>query len=522
MMRKNEALLMVGALLLAVFIKIALLKAGVIPFNSDEAIVALMARHINQGARPIFFYGQAYMGSLDAWLVALAFRLLGEQVDSIRFVQILLYLLYILTTWLLARRLFSDPKIANIAIWIAAVPTVLMTTYTTATLGGYGEILVLGNIILILGYEVTVGQLRVSRTSWGALGLLGGIAFWILGIAGVYLLPIALLGLWKFSKKEVSCYIVAALGFIIGSIPWWYYNFTHSGEALAVLTGKSTLSLVATSPIFRLSGLILLGLPTLLGFRFPWSPDYSPLPVLFLWILLYIGMLWYLYRGITRRELRLKTNAGMLFGLFILVFLLIFVGTHYGIDATGRYLLPLNTILVLSLSLLVIAVWRWRKNIGYLLLVTILLLNGFETVRAARSTDSITTQFDPITRFDNSSDYELISFLQEQNEVRGYSNYWVSYRLAFLSDENLIFSARLPYKPDLSYTRADNRYPLYDEMVRKSSKVAYITSKHPELDRMIWRGLDSMNVSFSEVQIGDYHIFFNLSKAVKPEELDLK
>jgi hypothetical protein len=51
-----------------------------VPFNADEAIVALMARHILQGERPIFFYGQAYMGSLDAYLVALGFLLFGQQI----------------------------------------------------------------------------------------------------------------------------------------------------------------------------------------------------------------------------------------------------------------------------------------------------------------------------------------------------------------------------------------------------------------------------------------------------------
>ena len=56
-----------GHIWLPVFVaaglKCALLLTGRIPFNSDEAIVALMARHINQGNLPIFFlwsglYGQ--------------------------------------------------------------------------------------------------------------------------------------------------------------------------------------------------------------------------------------------------------------------------------------------------------------------------------------------------------------------------------------------------------------------------------------------------------------------------------
>ena len=38
-----------------------------------------MARHILLGARPAFFYGQAYMGSLDAFLAAAAFAIFGQQ-----------------------------------------------------------------------------------------------------------------------------------------------------------------------------------------------------------------------------------------------------------------------------------------------------------------------------------------------------------------------------------------------------------------------------------------------------------
>jgi hypothetical protein len=79
-----------GAIAAAIAIKVALVLSGAIPFNGDEAVLGLMARHILQGERPVFFYGQAYMGSLDAWLVAVAFRLLGESVFSIRLVQILL------------------------------------------------------------------------------------------------------------------------------------------------------------------------------------------------------------------------------------------------------------------------------------------------------------------------------------------------------------------------------------------------------------------------------------------------
>ena len=86
-----------------------LLALDSVPFNSDEAVVALMARHILLGERPIFFYGQAYMGSLDAFLVAGGFWLFGEQVWVIRLVQGLLYVGLIITTIGLGQEAYGAP-----------------------------------------------------------------------------------------------------------------------------------------------------------------------------------------------------------------------------------------------------------------------------------------------------------------------------------------------------------------------------------------------------------------------------
>src|SRR5512133_681799 len=88
---------------------------NVVPFNADEAVVALMARHILIGERPVFFYGQAYMGSLDAYLVAAGFLLFGQQVWLIRLVQSLLYLGTIFTTYLIAKEAFGSQHVAVLA-----------------------------------------------------------------------------------------------------------------------------------------------------------------------------------------------------------------------------------------------------------------------------------------------------------------------------------------------------------------------------------------------------------------------
>lgn len=53
-------------------------------FNSDQAIVGLMAKHLAEGrAFPLFFYGQSYLLAVDAWIAALIFLVAGPSVAAL-------------------------------------------------------------------------------------------------------------------------------------------------------------------------------------------------------------------------------------------------------------------------------------------------------------------------------------------------------------------------------------------------------------------------------------------------------
>jgi 4-amino-4-deoxy-L-arabinose transferase-like glycosyltransferase len=190
----------IAAIVVTLFVsaglKIWLMVKGVIPFNSDEAIVGLMARHILMGERPVFFYGQAYMGSLDAYLVAFGFSLLGQSIWVIRLVQILLYLGTIITTLWIGVTFFKSYRTGLYSIILLAVPSVTVTLYTTASLGGYGEALLIGNLILASGFwlirEFNLKPENKSRRIYGIAffyGLMVGLGIWANGLTLVYSIP---------------------------------------------------------------------------------------------------------------------------------------------------------------------------------------------------------------------------------------------------------------------------------------------------------------------------------------------
>src|SRR4029453_6428819 len=60
-----------GLLLLGRGLRVALLAGPLGELDGDEAVVGLMARHIAfLGERPVLYYGQPYLGSLEAFPAA--------------------------------------------------------------------------------------------------------------------------------------------------------------------------------------------------------------------------------------------------------------------------------------------------------------------------------------------------------------------------------------------------------------------------------------------------------------------
>src|SRR5690606_16630591 len=99
----------------------------------------------------------------------------------------------------------------------------------------------------------------------------------------------------------------------------------------------------------RALGLLLIGLPALVGLRFPWESGYF-LPLIGIPVLLiYAFAIFYLLRG----HNPLKPEArGLVLGMLSL-FCLIFVASTFGADPTGRYFLPLALPLGIVLGALV-------------------------------------------------------------------------------------------------------------------------------------------------------------------------
>ena len=502
--------------LFSVVYKLFLLGFNAVPFNGDEAIVALMARHILRGERPVFFYGQAYLGATDAWLVAVSFSIFGENVFAIRIMHILLFAGVVFTTYLLARRYLQSEWGARAAMLWLALPPTMVTLYTTATLGGYTETLLFGNILLLLadGQWLLAGRWRSGR--WLLFGSIAGFAFYTFPLILIYLIPIGLLLLYRLRLKAWREYLIALLGFVLGSAPWWLALIQSGGALVAELTGSAVAGTVESSgalsgPLIRVMNFFVFGASAWWGVRYPWSAEFV-LPVLGMAALLfYVGALGY----------AVKRGPRVLWGM-IATLLATFLLTPFGGDPSGRYFLPLVVPLAIFTAMLLQRIRKQNVIVASLLLALLLGYNVLGTLQAAaKNPPGITTQFDPVTWIDHTRDQELIDFLLANGETRGYTNYWVQTPIAFLSGGRIISAARLPYHLALDYTPRDDRYPPFTEAVRAAPRAFYITMNHPKLDALIRDRLTALGVTFKEYGIGNYHIFYAVSRKVEPEELGI-
>jgi len=520
----------------AASLKCALLLTGRIPFNSDEAIVALMARHINQGNIPIFFYGQAYMGSMDAILVALGFRVFGQYIWVIRVIQSILFLGTVATTALLGFKLSRSKSIALISGLLIAIPPVNISLYTTVSIGGYGEMFLIGNLLLLSGFWIVYRVKKVgfipdrgffiSLIAWG-LG--AGFGFWVIGLSLVYTIPVAFVLFWeiiKIKNMKLLLKFVALIGAgaIIGSIPWWTYAIGEGSTALiSELAGGAIANINRTSdllqPLERFGNMILFGGTVILGLRPPWGIRWLMMPILPFILIFWLTVLYFSIKKIARDKIQSETLIVSLMGAILFVG---FVFTPYGSDPSGRYFTPLMVPMALFGADFLVNQFSERLFLQIGILILVLSFNLGGTVQSIFDyPPGITTQFDAITQIDHRNMDELIGFLEKNKIYRGYSNYWVSYPLSFLSREEIIFVPRLPYHEDFRYTARDDRYAPYSNLVLTAEKIAYITTNHATLNSYLRQQFKDRSITWREKRIGDFLVFYDLSKTIHPQDIGL-
>jgi hypothetical protein len=160
--------------------------------DGDEATVGVQAEHILHGERPVYFYGQAHMGSLEAYLIALLFAIFGPSVWALRAEPALLSLIIVWATWRFATILAEGARLKphalryfrTCSVFFAAITPLYDAVVEMKTLGGYIEIFIIMLLLLLCTLRLTQRwQTGVATREllwrWMGIGALLGLSLWV-------------------------------------------------------------------------------------------------------------------------------------------------------------------------------------------------------------------------------------------------------------------------------------------------------------------------------------------------------
>lgn len=611
-----------------------LFREGGPVIDADEAIVGLMARHILEGRPwPLYYYGQNYLGALEAWCVAAAFALFGTSPAVLKAVPGAFSLLCVALIYRLGSRALS-PAIGLLGAFLFAVPPSGLAIWSLKARGGFIELVAIGTAALTCADAVLRESAGPSKAFF--LGCLLGLGWWVNQQILYYALPIALWAALRYRDDDLlrRLFVPAALGFaafvlatrigrpeafgarlalagllvaggaagglllgvrraatflllamfagiadelpgfaghplrelavvgtaivvaslavrtdrkrpalpppillaiLCGSFSWWnprgslYGGLAFAGLAPGALRGLAERPRLAaallglllgslpfwiglaqrgtavfdvvraaggSSVISNLFGFVSVSLPMLVGARPFWGEvDFAPglsVALVALYVLS-IPAFW-------------RSGPGSRFlGAFLLGIPLVFAASAFGwFRKEPRYLLPIySALFFLPASLATEAIRAGRQWLGGAVVASVLFANLFGLAHSSRSSDLLLLTATERVAEDHR---ELLEFLRARGLRHVYTDYWIGYRLAFESNEEIVFA---PYRQP-----STERIPEYGREVRRAGRAAWVAP--PSLARIFSESLDALGVAYHEASASGYRILFDLAS---PEAL---
>jgi hypothetical protein len=504
-------------IMMATLIRAFLLASGWPLLDGDQGTMGLAALHIFHGTDyPIFFYGQTYMGTIEAYIAALIFHISGISTFSLRIGLLFFYVGFLINMFLFIRKLFSA-NFAVLTILLLALGAPNIVYWQLSPRGGYPEIPFFASSLLLIAVHLalkleqqysTTQQLRhfSQKDVWfyGMWGFIAGFSIYDDPLIIPFVVVtgfILLISLYR--RKVIINYIVIIVTFLLGISPIFIYTVLHPGSSVFQV-GASAFSSIPT-PLFTLHRLktlavqsvhtVLISIPVMTGGNTLCPTEevehlgvYDPatetcIGIHALWgvfitaLLLFAG---YIYlRNIFKRQnsqsvprasiLKEVCRFASIPGMIMTILLLMLSSQPYNIMTpwkTSRYLIAFEVIMPCMLY----SLWEISCNSRYFQLakrfgqVSILIIVCIYGIGMFLTFIDIQNAQVAMLR-----DKDLIHTLQRRGIVHIYTNYGPCNGLTFLSQETILCNvAEDPLHP------TGNRYVPDGVVVEHDSKTAYI------------------------------------------------
>ncbi|MBU1450541.1 MAG: glycosyltransferase family 39 protein [Proteobacteria bacterium] len=335
----------------------------------DEAVTGLMALDILKGEHQLLFWGQPYMGTLEAYLAALLFKLFGPSTLMLRLALLIYGSAGVLALYALGRSADSwRTGVLAASLW--SLPPLFLSFQGIYVTGGHLEAVVAGALLLAGACRLAFHPpLRAGLWALG-LGVVGGLGLW----SSLLILPLvaaSLLGLclarptWLLGRGPW----LAGAGLLLGAAPLLVWNAEHHWLTL-VQVGGSQLDR-AWSNASMLVGNVWTPMLTGAWWDARSVAGQMPLPlapvVLALVYLPALGLALAAAVGWVRRAWRRENpwqSPADLVALALWVLLFLHASSGHGHKAILRYATPLMVPITVLAALWLGKVVRWRPLLG--------------------------------------------------------------------------------------------------------------------------------------------------------------
>jgi hypothetical protein len=404
--KETAALLLV--LLLAVVLRIPFLASPSGLMTSDDAVPALMGKHIAEGQTPpVCYYGQLYMGSLSSHYYALAFKVFGYSIFVLKCATLLIFLAFMAVQFVFLKPLFSSSLALAVAFFYSLPISPLVHAGLDNT-SAFALVLLLGSLLLYLSYLVGFCS---RQNLLPALGFTMGLAFWTHQITTAFivtsLLMLAFKLGWQFRRYATLAYWTL-LGFLPQLLVELFFGFKlipflmHGKRDVNWGKAKAALDFTAglLTPDNLEAGYVLVGL-ALMGF------------------ISVVAIAW------KKKDYRPQ----IVFALFPPIFYLLYILSDFSNKGVIRYLYPLYAVL----PVLLLAGLRFlRPKLQFILSLILLLFLSlpFNLKESLRLMEAAQGRHSRITR--------VVSSMEETGRRYWMAEYWTAGLLTAVSKEKLI------------------------------------------------------------------------------------
>lgn len=478
--------LLVAAILHAIFLAQPWrVDQAVFPmFLGDEGAHGLMALHIQDGARPVFYYGAYYHGAFDAYLSAGLFQAFGSSLATLRLLPTLFGFLCILLAYAVARRMYGA-KAAVLAAVLVALPSKYFLEWSTVALCGYcgyaALTLAMAYVVLLLFERITYPRLMV-------LGIIMGVSIWSnqLSAATAIVCGGALL-LWVPLQRRHL--IALAIATLVGVAPLIYGNIAEPFATFRQVGRKAmfawTLSKGSEPAKQENRRKDYHSLPPLqlTGFQ-PGRDGRFSIPGTIGATLLSFGLLgalWACLRSRTRDPANFRRHA--LLVALVATILLLGIGGFAG-QPLGRYQLPLYPLLSVLAA-------GWIFRVAPAAATSIVTLVAIANVAAILI---------PAHGEERTPIESVIEALSEKGLHAGYAA-GPMYNLIYRSGESIVL---VPLDHP--------RYPPYRHRVEEAAEIFYVyrTDQQRKLAHQTFvEFLGNEGIRYQKADVGDYHILYD-------------